>query len=186
MEECLEEKANIERVLDERARLGPFLIESTERPTINNETEFIGSTFFLPKLTAIFDRIISESVQAIRLKIHGNTKSHLYDDVAKIKDEYRAYGLNHIDVIAIRLYTTAIAYVVNEALRNYSLYDMPIPDNFLPYIYALLNALAKVDSNRIINEVQSVEILFLCIFLCSVRQMVTSLNLIMWLAIFLF
>lgn len=160
VEECLEEKANIDRVLDERARLGPFLIESTERPTINNQTEFIGSTFFPSKLTDFFERIISESVEAIRLKVHGDTKSHLYDDVAKIKDEYRAYGLNHIDVIAIRLYTTAVAYVVNEALRNYSLYHMPIPDKFLPYIYALLNALAKIDSDRIINEVQPMKTLF--------------------------
>jgi len=177
VEECLKEKANINHVLDERARLGPFLIESTERPTINNETEFIGSTFFLLKLTDFFSRIILESVQAIRVKIHGDTKSHLYDDVAKIKDEYRAYGLNYIDVIAIRLYTTAVAYVVNEALRNYSLYHMPIPDTFLPYIYALLNGLAKLDRDRIINEVQSVKTLFLCVYFRSVRPMATSRNL---------
>lgn len=154
VEECLKEKANIDHVLEERARLGPFLIESTERPIINNEAQFIGSTFsLLSTLIDVFGCIISESVQAIQLKINGRTKSYLYDDVSRIKDEYRVYGLNHIDIIAIRLYTTAIAYVVNEALRNYSLHHMPISDNFLPYIYALLNAFTKLDRDRAINEV---------------------------------
>jgi len=65
-----------------------------------------------------------------------------------------------MDVIAIRLYTTAIAFVVNEALRNYSLYDMPIPTTYLPYIYALLNGLAKRDRDREINEVHPMKTLF--------------------------
>jgi hypothetical protein len=130
-----------------------------------------------------FNLIISESVKAIR---GGASISHLYDDIETIKQEYRCYGLNHMDVIAIRLYTTAIAFVVNEALRNYSLYDMPIPTTFLPYIYALLNGLAKLDRDREINEVHPMKTLFrLLYFYCFRLFVVSSLNLLKWLAIFL-
>lgn len=175
MEECLEEKAKIDRVLDERARLGPFLIESTERPTITNETEFSGSTFFLLKLTDFFGRIISESVYAIQDQIRGKPKARVNnDDVTKLQVEFRAYDLSFIEVKAIRLYTTAVAYVVNEALRNFSLHHMPVPNDFLPYIYTLLNALAKLDSTRMINEVQSVKTLFLCVYFHFFRPMAMS------------
>ena len=99
--------------------------------------------------------LVSESVVAIRNKIRGKTTSHLYDDVERIKEAYQSYRLSHIDVIAIRLYTTAVAYVVNEALRNYTLHHMPISPAFLPYIYALLNGLAKIYTYSDIDEVQS-------------------------------
>jgi uncharacterized membrane protein len=65
-----------------------------------------------------------------------------------------------MDVIAIRLYTSAMAFVVNEALRNYSLYDMPIPTAFLPYIYALINGLAKLHIDIEINQVHPMKIQF--------------------------
>jgi hypothetical protein len=155
VEECRTEKTNIDRALAERAKLGPFLIESTERPMVDNMTVFKGSTFFSPKLMSFFILIVSESVEAIRSKVHGEPKNHLYDNIETIKKEYRCFGLNHMDVIAIRLYTTAIAYVVNEALRNYSLHQMPVPTAFLPYIYALLNSLAKINGDREMNEVHS-------------------------------
>ena len=45
--ECLTEKGNIDHVLAERAELGPFLIESIERPVIDNLTAFQGSSFAL-------------------------------------------------------------------------------------------------------------------------------------------
>ena len=49
VEECLREKADIERVLTERAKLGPFLIESIERPLVDNMTTFNGLTYFFSK-----------------------------------------------------------------------------------------------------------------------------------------
>ncbi|UJR16712.1 hypothetical protein I4U23_003612 [Adineta vaga] len=134
LEECLEEKARIDHLLGQRAKLGPFLIESTERPVINNMTEF------------------KASAEAIRSDSKIRSRCHLYDDVDSLVRDFRAYELNRLDVLAIRLYTTAISYVVNEALRNYSFFGIPIPTTYIPYIYALLNALAKLDSNRLTNE----------------------------------
>ncbi|CAF1292510.1 unnamed protein product [Adineta ricciae] len=134
LEECLEEKVGITRVLAERAKLGPFLLESTERPVIDNKIEF------------------KESAEAIRHDSRYKSRSHLSDNIESLKKDYTAYDLNDIDILAIRLYTTAISYVVNEALRNYSLYDTPVPPIYQPYIYALLNAFVKLDRDRVMNE----------------------------------
>jgi hypothetical protein len=49
-EECLREKTEIDRVLSERAKLGSFLIESTERPVITNMTAFKGLPFCFSKI----------------------------------------------------------------------------------------------------------------------------------------
>ena len=88
-------------------------------------------------------------------------KDFFYDKIDDdMEQKYRCYGLNHIDIVAIHLYTTAMGFVVNEALRNYSLYDMPISTAFLPYIYALLNGLAKLDRVREINKVHPMKALF--------------------------
>jgi hypothetical protein len=154
VEECLAEKSNIDHVLAERAKLGPFLIESTARPIINNKTAFQGSTLLPYNRSLLFILVVSESVDAIRSHINGTKRNHFYDNVDQVKEEYRCYQLTHIDVIAIRLYTTAMAYVVNRALRDYSSHGIPVPTDFLPYIYAFLNALAKLDIDAAMNEVR--------------------------------
>ena len=133
----------------------------------------------------LFILVISESAEAIRFKAHGKPKSHLYDNIQTIKKEHQCYGLNDMDVIAIRLYTSAMAFVVNEALRNYSLYHMPIPTAFLPYIYALLNSLAKINRDIEMDEVHSMKKLFWLVYFHCLRLVVSSTNLEKWLAIFL-
>ena len=183
VEECLREKAQIDRVLAERAKLGPFLVESTERPVIDNHTEFTGSVFCSQKVQSFFDLIISESVRAIMSQIPYKPKNHLNDDIEKIVQENRCYELNEIDVMAIRLYTSAMAFVVNQALRNYSLYDMPIPTDFLPYIYALINGLVKIYKDRESNEVHSIKTVFYLFYFYSLRLVVFILDLSKWFAI---
>jgi hypothetical protein len=121
--------------------------------------------------------IISESVKAIRAQSSRTSINHLYDDISAIEKEYRCYQLNHIDVIAIRLYTSAMAFVVNEALRNYSLYDMTVPTTFLPYIYALINGLAKLDKDRQMNEVYRMKRLFSLLYFYCLRLVVSRQNL---------
>ena len=73
--------------------------------------------------------------------------------------------MSHMDVIAIRLYTTAMAFVVNDALRDYSFRGIPVPSDFLPYIFALLNGLAKIGGDQEMDEVHSMKTL--CSTSCS-------------------
>jgi hypothetical protein len=130
---------------------------------IDDMVTFNGSTcfFYYSKLTSFFILIVSESVEAVAAKLQDDVKKkYFYDNIDVVEQNHRCYGLNRIDVIAIRLYTTAMGFVVNEVLRNYSLYDMPISTAFLPYIYALINGLAKLGRNREMNEVHSMETLF--------------------------
>ena len=94
-----------------------------------------------------------------KLKEDINTKC-FYDDIDAVEQKYQCYGLTRIDVIAIRLYTTAMGFVVNGVLRNYSLYDMPISTAFLPYIYALINGVIKLGRNKEVNEIHSMKTLF--------------------------
>jgi hypothetical protein len=113
---------------------------------------------FYSKLIPFFNLIVSESVEAFMAKLKNDVKTkHFYDNIDVVEQKYQCYGLNRIDVIAIRLYTTAVGFVVNEVLRNYSLHDMPISTAFLPYIYALINGLIKLDKNREVNEIHPIK-----------------------------
>ena len=97
--------------------------------------------------------VVSESVEAIRSRAQSKMKNYSHDNVEALKEQFKCNGLSHIEVIAIRLYTTAISYAVNRALRDYSVHDIPVPTDFLPYIYALLNGLAKITGNQVMDNV---------------------------------